>query len=810
MRWVAGDGSPVPDDPVRQRALPAADAEPKEANAFFQQLYRERPGQLRRMLADAHTGQIATEARQDRERRFREGALPALFCSPTMELGVDIADLNAVHLRNVPPTPANYAQRSGRAGRNGNPALILAFAAQGNAHDQYFFKRREKMIAGSVEPARIDLKNEELVRAHLHAIWMGEAAPIGSDERSIRDILDLGDPECPLQERVRARIEPRRHIEAALRTARRIIDECDEIKDARWYRDANDWAKAALNEAPRRFDAAFKDWRQLYRGTVAAREDARREMDDPYGSVDQRQQARRREERISREIDLLFNARTYEESDYYPYRYLATAGFLPGYNFPRLPVRVSVTVRDGVQHITRPRFLGLTEFGPGNLVYHEGRRHRVDAAVVPANGFEWKTATFCNACGHAHDEEEGERERELCGHCSARLDGASTKTEIRLLPQPTMRARPVDRISSDEEERTRNGYQTSIHFDQVGERDERTAAAGSEPLLDLEYAPAARLWQINHKWKSAETDGFEIVESTGEWIPQTAGGRKPDGKKWIRGIKPFVRDTRNLLFLRPRAGGDSDAFLVTLQHALQRAIEIKYQLEEQEIAADRIGEGEYRRLLFWEASEGGSGVWEQLIDPDHPDAVAAIARQALELMHYDPKTGEDNRGDAEIKCSAGCYECLLSYANQLDHAEIDRREIRDYLVELAGSTVEAPAEPDRGARHQYLAERVDSSFEQEVLDHLHAHGHRLPDQAQARPAKGLAVQVDFFYKREGANGVCVFVDGPAHDDPAVQEADSRKSEELDDLGFRVIRITYARPLDEQIAEHADVFGEPAG
>src|SRR5207247_4899415 len=124
--------------------------------------------QTRGFEAREHTAQVPYDLRVEREERFRSAELPILYCSPTMELGVDIRDLNAVNLRNVPPTPANYAQRSGRAGRSGQPALVLSYCTSTSPHDQFYFRRPEQMVSGAVSPPRLDLANEELLRAHVH------------------------------------------------------------------------------------------------------------------------------------------------------------------------------------------------------------------------------------------------------------------------------------------------------------------------------------------------------------------------------------------------------------------------------------------------------------------------------------------------------------------------------------------------------------------------------------------------------------------------------------------------------------------
>jgi hypothetical protein len=121
MLWRVGDGDKGYYDPISR---PTESVEGSRANPFFVNHYRSVANDTLGIEGREHTAQVPYDEREKREEKFCEGTLPILFCSPTMELGIDIAQLNAVNMRNVPPTPANYAQRSGRAGRSGQPVLV--------------------------------------------------------------------------------------------------------------------------------------------------------------------------------------------------------------------------------------------------------------------------------------------------------------------------------------------------------------------------------------------------------------------------------------------------------------------------------------------------------------------------------------------------------------------------------------------------------------------------------------------------------------------------------------------------------------
>lgn len=119
---------------------------------------------------EEHTAQLANKEAALRQAEFVRGAVNILSCSTTFELGVDVGEIQAVLMRNIPPGPANYVQRAGRAGRrSGSPALVVTMAQRRN-HDLHYFAHPTAMIDGHVAPPVVKVDNTAIARRHLHSV----------------------------------------------------------------------------------------------------------------------------------------------------------------------------------------------------------------------------------------------------------------------------------------------------------------------------------------------------------------------------------------------------------------------------------------------------------------------------------------------------------------------------------------------------------------------------------------------------------------------------------------------------------------
>ncbi len=422
MTWCVGDGTRAFHDPIRVPNVPEGGG---RTNPFFLEYYRSLAKDFCGVIAREHTAQVPNSLRLEREKDFREGRLPVLYCSPTMELGVDIAQLNLVNMRNIPPTPANYAQRSGRAGRSGQPALVFSYCSAGSPHDQYFFKHPELMVAGAVKPPRLDLSNDELIKSHIQAVWLEESKlDLG---KSLKDVLDVdGDvPSLELLPSVKDHFQDQNARHRALTRSLALVKELNAEMDGILNFD-EERIRETINQIPLAFQNACERWRGLYRAALKQCTVQNRIITDasrPSGDKDQAKLLRREAES---QLDLLTESDNISQSDFYSYRYFASEGFLPGYSFPRLPISAYIPARrrgaERDEFLNRPRFLAISEYGPQSIIYHEGARYVINRVILPVGDRNeeilTRSAKVCPACGYLYPLSDASGP-DLCERCGA-------------------------------------------------------------------------------------------------------------------------------------------------------------------------------------------------------------------------------------------------------------------------------------------------------------------------------------------------------------------------------------------------------
>ncbi|TCM67538.1 uncharacterized protein DUF1998 [Acinetobacter calcoaceticus] len=116
-----------------------------------------------------HSAQQSATLLKQYETYFKAGKVNVLNCSTTMEMGVDIGGISIVVMNNVPPHPANYLQRTGRAGRGSQSRAISYTICKNNPHDQQVFNQPLWAYSTAIQAPYVSFNSQRLIQRHVNA-----------------------------------------------------------------------------------------------------------------------------------------------------------------------------------------------------------------------------------------------------------------------------------------------------------------------------------------------------------------------------------------------------------------------------------------------------------------------------------------------------------------------------------------------------------------------------------------------------------------------------------------------------------------
>ncbi|MCI1647514.1 MAG: DEAD/DEAH box helicase [Bacteroides sp.] len=134
------------------------------------QLFLKRPI----FITVEHSGQISSDKLRNSERQFERGKVNVLSCSTTMEMGVDIGGISAVLMNNIPPKPANYLQRTGRAGRRAETQALALTLCNDNPIGREALNDPKWALDHYIEAPKINFSSTTIMQRHINSLLLGE------------------------------------------------------------------------------------------------------------------------------------------------------------------------------------------------------------------------------------------------------------------------------------------------------------------------------------------------------------------------------------------------------------------------------------------------------------------------------------------------------------------------------------------------------------------------------------------------------------------------------------------------------------
>ena len=619
----------------------------------YYRLYQELD--IRKLRVVEHTAQLDKMTAYDYQKMFKKKEIDILSCSTTFEMGVDVGSLETVFMRNMPPSPANYAQRAGRAGRSlESAAYALTFCNKSN-HDFSYFTDPVRMIRGRIDPPRFEITNEKIAIRHIYAsalafFWREHEEFFATTTRMLE----------PGEDGVRGIDAFKAYLEGKPENLRRFL----------------------LRFLPQELAEYFKvnsfGWVEHLFNDNEANPGALTKADDDYqyetGVLDEaREEAFKNNHRVDGYTERL---RVYRNEDILSF--MSRKNVMPKYGFPVDTVEMgivgeSVRGKLGLQ-LSRDLSLAISEYAPGSQIVANGNlitsRY---IKKIPKLG--WKMYDYirceCNTLNiEVHAEDKQDQGLSMCKTCGKVLDSARKRTF--LVPGFGFLA-DGDKIEKPGLKRPEKTYRGEVSY--VGFRKdinmERFEVENS--VIEIAMTRGDEMAVLNESnFFVCRTCGYTDLDETNFRPYKKMKHRNSGGficgndtlKRFSLGYR-FETDVFQLRFIEPELV-DQDTAL-SLLYALIRGACLHLNIEEDDIAGciqyfyNRDMKHPNWSIVLYDKTPGGAGHVRRLYDKE-------VLKQ---VFHYTFRMLNDCTCGGDDK-DASCYACLRNYYNQKYHDRLSR------------------------------------------------------------------------------------------------------------------------------------------
>lgn len=643
-------------------------------NNHYAKLYRS--SLMQPLHIKEHTAQLGREEQQKYQEMFVNKEINALSCSTTFEMGVDVGDLETVYLRNMPPSPANYVQRAGRAGRGRNAAAFSLTYSKLSSHDFTYYKNPESMITGKIGVPIFTVRNEKVILRHIFAVVLSDffAKQVDVYNANNADILLNGDG----WERFCSYLKSKpKHLKEILKASiPEVMHSVMGINDYSWTEKLIG-DEGVLKVAVDEFRSTVNYYQEEVERLLAEG------LTQEAAAVEKKLWSYRRSKNDNRGRNELIE-------------FLVRNNVLPKYGFPVDTVELyqnTNTATDKKLQMVRDLQLAISEYAPDAQVVADGKLYtsRYIRKLPQTTGQDWETA-YIAQCNNPscltwnHRSVEPDFSGEECVSCHETIKHfrwkqaieprkgfvADAKPKDVPMRKPDKVYRSDDFYIGDKQRQIIKKY-AFIMQDENSFQMETSINDSLMVVCNDDFYVCPHCGYAESVSENMENASFNSHQKTLEKKHIAPWGKTCEVKLIKNKLcHVFKTDVVRLVFSTPQSGKQD--VMLSVMYALLEALSSVLDIERNDIKGclhKVIYNGNliYSIVLF-DAVAGGAGHVRRLVTEDG-EQFRKVVEKALAIT----------KG---CNCSPSCYSCLRNYYNQKIHDKLNRKYAYDFLKKYSG------------------------------------------------------------------------------------------------------------------------------